>query len=259
MLSVLLTAVLAAAQATAPSTPAFVADNKSSATTVDTVTPAPKPVLTIEMRGDISMARKEYRQAIEYYNEVKPPTAVSLNKIGIAYHQLSDLDQAKRYYERAVKMNKRYAEAINNLGTIYYAKGNYRKAVGQYNKALKHAPKSASIQSNLGTAWFARKKYDKALECYIIAVTLDPDVFEHRGTAGVLLQERSVQERAKYYYYMSKLYAQVAMNDRALQYMRKALEEGFKDRKKFVEEPEFAGLQELPEFQELLALQPRVL
>jgi hypothetical protein len=58
---------------------------------------------------------------------------------------------------------------------------------------------------------------------------------------------------------MSKLYAQTGMNDRALQYMRKALEEGFKDRKKFVEEPEFAGLQELPEFQELLALQPRVL
>jgi hypothetical protein len=41
--------------------------------------------------------------------------------------------------------------------------------------------------------------------------------------------------------------------------MRKALEEGFRDRQKFKEDPEFAALQELPEFQQLLALEPRVL
>jgi hypothetical protein len=58
---------------------------------------------------------------------------------------------------------------------------------------------------------------------------------------------------------MAKLYAQAGVADRALQYIRKALEEGFKDRQKFMEEPEFAGIRELPAFQELMALQPRVL
>ena len=48
------------------------------------------------------------------------------------------------------------------------------------------------------------------------------------------------------------------MNDRALQYIRKALEEGFKDKKK-LEDPEFDKLRELPEFKEILALEPRVL
>jgi hypothetical protein len=47
--------------------------------------------------------------------------------------------------------------------------------------------------------------------------------------------------------------------ERALLYIRKALEEGFKDRTKFREEPEFAQLQELPEFLALMALEPRVL
>jgi tetratricopeptide (TPR) repeat protein len=247
-------AVLAAAQATAPQPTNYVADNKTSQ-----LVAAPKPVLTTEMRGDIAMARKDYRLAIDLYSSIQPPTAVTLNKIGIGYHQLTDLAQAKRYYERAIKVNKKYAEAINNLGTIHYAQRNYRKAVGQYNKALKVAPMSASIYSNLGTAWFARKKYDKSMECYTRALQLDPEVFEHRSTAGVLLQERSVAERAKYYFYMAKLYAQAGVADRALQYMRKALEEGFKDRQKFMEEPEFAGIRELPAFQELMALQPRVL
>ncbi len=66
-------------------------------------------------------------------------------------------------------------------------------------------------------------------------------------------------ERAKFHYYLAKTYAKAGANDRALQYIRKALEEGFKERKKFVEDPEFAALQQLPEFKELLASNPRVL
>ena len=58
---------------------------------------------------------------------------------------------------------------------------------------------------------------------------------------------------------MAKMYAKQGANDRALLYMRKALEEGFKERDKFQKEPEFAGLKELPEFKELLTLEPRVL
>jgi tetratricopeptide (TPR) repeat protein len=259
MVSVLLTALLAAAQAAAPPPPAIVADTKAPAQPSTAIDPAPKPMLTPELRGDISMARKDYRQAIDLYTQIEPQTALVLNKIGIAYHQLTDLNMAKRYYERALKKNPQYAEAVNNLGTVHYAQRSYGRAVSQYNKALKIAPSSASIYSNLGTAWFARKKYDRAIECYRKALELDPEVFEHRSTAGVLLQERSVAERAKFFFYMSKVYAQAGVNDRALQYMRKALEEGFKDREKFVEEPEFAKLQDLPEFKELLALKPRVL
>jgi hypothetical protein len=58
---------------------------------------------------------------------------------------------------------------------------------------------------------------------------------------------------------MAKMYAKQGANDRALLYMRKALEEGFKERDKFQKDPEFASLKELPEFKELLALEPRVL
>ncbi len=232
-----------------------------SLVTPSTVTPAqaPKPGLSDEMRGDIAMARKEYRQAIEHYKAIEPATHISYNKIGIAYHQLLELGQAKRYYERSMKAKPDYAEAINNIGTVYYAAKSYRRAVSWYNKALAQAPRSASIYSNLGTAWFARKNYEKASIAYQKALELDPEVFEHRSTQGVLLQERSVNERAKFHFYLAKTYAKAGHFERALLYMRKALEEGFKERQKFVEEPEFAQLQQNPEFQELLKLQPRVL
>jgi tetratricopeptide (TPR) repeat protein len=220
---------------------------------------APKAPLSVETRGDIFMARKMYREAIDVFREDKSKNPVILNKIGIAYHQMQQLDNARKSYEQAVRLKPDYAEAINNLGTVYYAKKSFSRAIRYYQRALKYAPKSASIYSNLGTAYFARKKYKEAMETYQIALKLDPNVFENHGSYGVLLEERNVEERAKFHFHMAKLYAQGGRNELALQYLRKALEEGFKDKKKIEEDPDFQAMRELPEFQELLALEPRVL
>src|ERR1051326_4162363 len=201
--------------------------------------PAPAVPLDAEHRADILMARKMYREAVEVYKEGPLDSAIIWNKIGIAYHQMLQLDAARRNYEKAIKLNPQYSEAVNNLGTVYYAHKNYRKAISYYRRALKLSPNSASVYSNLGTAYFARKKYKEAAEAYQTAVSLDKDVFEHHGTYGVLLEERSVEERAKFHFYLAQTYAKAGQNERALQYIRKALEEGFKDRKKLMEDPEF--------------------
>ena len=238
---------------------AFTGDSRTDKQVKPLAPNGTKPEITPEMRGDIFMARKMYREAIDAYRNAPQDSAVTWNKIGIAYHQMLDLGTAKKHYERAIKINPKYAEAINNLGTIYYAQKSYRRAISQYNKALKLAPQSASIYSNLGTAYFARKKYKDAFEAYQQALSLDPEVFEHRSTHGVLLQERSVEERAKFHFYLAKTYAKAGMTERALQYIRMALEEGFQERRRLVEDAEFAAMQELPEFQALLKLEPRVL
>jgi tetratricopeptide (TPR) repeat protein len=217
------------------------------------------PALTAEQRGDILMARKMYREAIEAFSEGSLKDPVLRNKTGIAYHQLLQLDKAQKCYEQAIKLKPNYHEAVNNLGTIYYAKKNYRRAVSQYRKAIKLSPEQASVHSNLGTAYFARNQLDRALQEFRIALSLDPEVFEHHSTYGVMLQERSVQDRAKYHYWMATLYAQQGRGDLAIQYLRKALEEGFKERKKLTEEPAFATIRDLPEFKQLLTLEPRVL
>lgn len=215
--------------------------------------------ITPELRADILMARKMFREAIDMYRQAPETNAVVQNKIGIAYHQLVELNMARKYYSRAVKLDADYAEAINNLGTTYYATKSYRKAISHYKKALKYSPNAASIHSNLGTAYFARKNYKAALDEYQIAMKLDPDVFEHRGSHGVLLQERSVDERAKFHYYLAKSYAKAGNSDRALLYLRKALEEGLKEKEKLMDEPDFAGLRDLPEFQQILAAEYKVL
>jgi tetratricopeptide (TPR) repeat protein len=217
------------------------------------------PELTPEVRGDIMVARKMYREAIDYYKSGATTNAVLANKTGIAYHQLGDLDNAKKFYERAAKLKPDYAEAINNVGTIYYAQKSYRRAISQYRKALRLTPKSPSMLSNLGTALFARKQFDEALTVYRQALAIDPDIFEQRGTQGVLIQDLSIEEKAKYYYALAKTYATAGMTDRTLQCIRRALEQGFKEREKFNQDPEFAFLKDNPEFKEILAAEHKVL
>jgi tetratricopeptide (TPR) repeat protein len=223
---------------------------------------APKPVpLTLEQRGDLLMARKMFREAIDIFRQgfSQPNGYVLYNKVGIAYHHMLDFKAAKKNYETALKRNPKYAEARNNLGALYYAQKNYRRAISEYQKALKLNPNSATIYSNLGTAYFARKKYEDATKAYQQALALDPEVFEQRGTAGSILQERSIEELAKFHYYLAKTYAQAGNTEYAMRYIRRSLEEGFKDKKKYLEEPEFGILKDLPEFQQLMTMEIRVL
>lgn len=215
--------------------------------------------LTPEVRGDIFMARKMYREAAEMYQTGPKDSAILANKTGIAYHQLLELDSAKKWYERAVKLNPHYAEAVNNLGTIFYATKSYRRAINQYKKALEITPDSATMYNNLGTGYFARKNYAEAQIAYEKALKLDPDVFERRGGNGVLLQERTVEERARWHYYQAKTYAKAGQTERALLCIRKALEEGFKEKDKFEKESEFASLRTNEDFRKLMATEQKVL
>jgi tetratricopeptide (TPR) repeat protein len=217
------------------------------------------PRITPEQRGDIYMARKMYREAIDAYMSATPVSAVLWDKIGISWHQMGNLDAAKRSYERAIRLDKKYADAINNIGTVYYAQKKYRSAVAAYLKALRIAPESASVWGNLGTAYYARKQFDAMNKAYSKALELDPLVFDAHNAVGTRMQDRSVGDRARFDYEMAKLYAGAGKNDLALQHLRKALEEGFKDKDKLNQAKEFSMLRETQEFKDLMAAEPRVL
>jgi tetratricopeptide (TPR) repeat protein len=199
-----------------------------------------------------------YRDAVDKFREC-PPSAAIDNKIGIAFHQMLQLELARKYYGAAVRLDPKFAQAINNLGTIYYSQRNYGKALKYYKKAVKIDPDSASIWVNIGSDYFARHDMKRAAESYNKALMLDPLVFERRSQYGTLLQERTVEDRARFHLYLAKAYAQRGDKARALIYLRKALEEGIKERKKIPEMPEFASLRTDTDFKDLLLRDPKPL
>jgi tetratricopeptide (TPR) repeat protein len=218
---------------------------------------APLPTLTPEEHGDLYVVRKMYREAIDAYRSAGN-TAALWNKIGIAYHQLGQLEAAKKSYERAIKLDKQDADALNNVGTVFYAEKKYRTAIARYNKAISLSPNSAAYWSNLGTAFYARGKFDEMTKAYTRAIELDPDVFEVHGSIGTRMLDRSVADRARYHYEIARMYANAGKNELAIQYLRKALEEGFKEKEK-LQSKEFSALRETQEFKDLMTLEPRVL
>ena len=217
-----------------------------------------------EELGDLMMLHRKYREAVESYAQGPSSDASLRNKIGIAYHQWGQLANARKAYLQALRLRPTFMEAANNLGTVEYCMKKYRRAISWYRKALRmeqpDSPQTASVQMNLGTAWFARKNYEQANLSFQTALRLDPNVFEHRGTVGQILEDRNVGERSRFHFYLAKLYARQGRNELAIQYLRKSLEEGYKDRKApWSEDSDFATLRQMPEFQQRVAVAPRVL
>ena len=218
--------------------------------------------ITQEKRGDIFMARKMYREASETYKLAlanEPASARLENKLGISFHQQLQFERARQAYARASRIDKGYAQAVNNLGTVYYAQRRYRRAQKTYQQALKITPKSASIHGNLGTAYFARGKFKQASASYLTALEIDPQVFERRGSTGTLLEERSVQNRGKYYFFLAEAYAKSQNFERALFYLTRSLEEGYGSPRKIIEDRTFQPMHEMPAFQRLVDPEGQVL
>ena len=218
------------------------------------------PGLTDEQMGDLYMVRKQYREAAGLFKKLSdqdPRNPVYLNKLGIALHQQEALGLALKYYERAVKVDPRYADAENNVGTIWYQRKKYEKAIKAYQKAIKMRTDMAVLYSNLGYAYFGDKKYEEAIFAFRQALTLDPQLFEHNGSrSGSILQDRSVEDRGRFYYMLAKSYAQAGDLDRCIHYLRKAKDEGYKQFEDIKKDPAFGTALKDPAVQELLLPKP---
>jgi tetratricopeptide (TPR) repeat protein len=205
-----------------------------------------------EQKADILLARGQFAEAITAYEALNSNSAIVWNKIGMAYHHLFALDEARKAYTRSLEINSRYAPAANNLAAVYYAEHDLRQAEHYYKKALKYTSEDAVIYCNLGTAYFAEKKYTKGKKEYRKAFSLDANVFSP-SQAAMVQAASSREQRVALNYYLAQTYAEAGQQEQALNFLRKALDEGFKDRKRLNEDKEFSVLRSTPQFRDLLA------
>jgi tetratricopeptide (TPR) repeat protein len=204
-----------------------------------------------EAKADILMARGEYAAAIAVYQEGNLKSAIVWNNIGMAYHHMFALDEARKAYQTALTINPRFAPASNNLAAVYYGQHDFRDAEHFYKRALKHTQESAVIFCNLGTAYFAQGKYKQGMKAYRKAFEIDESVFAPNRSA-MIEAGSSREQRIAMNYFVAATYARAGKQEQALTYLRKAMDEGFKDRKRLIEDKDFAALRTTPEFQHLL-------
>jgi len=218
------------------------------------IVPVPQPAP--EAVADSMMAHHRYQAAIEAYKQSPQNSAVVWNKMGIAYQMLFNLQDATRCYQQSLKLEPKNVNVLNNLGTVYDSLKQYKTAVKMYHKALKVNPKSALVLKNLGTDLLAQHQYKKGWEVYKQALAVDPQIFD-RNAGPRIENPASVQDRGAMNYYMAKGCVRAGKNDRAIEYLRMALNEGFTSPRKIAADEEFAGLHGLPAFDLLMAEQQK--
>jgi len=235
---------------------------ESTPQAVSTVRVAPpSPTATAEElveRAEILYVQKSYLDAMDYYRAAlkKQNSAVTWNKMGITQLQMGRDNEARTSFEKAVKLDKAYPYAINNLGVVYYTKKKFSRAIKYYKIAIELREATASFHSNLGAAYFSKKELNRAMAEYQRAFLLDPTVFERNSRIGIVAQLSSPSDRAEYFYLLAKMFAEAGDLDRSLDYLRKAMEDGYKGIEEVYKDKKFAELRKDPRFNELMASKP---
>ncbi len=196
-------------------------------------------------------------EAIHLYEGIHEPSALVLNKIGMAYEKMRLYDAAKMNFERAASAGPKLSGPENNLGTVYYATGDYRRAEQHYKRALKLDSRNASIYNNLGTLYLMRRKIHKGMEAYQQAQSLDPNIFQ-RDAENRITTEGSRETRALINFYLAETCAEAGIKEAAMTYLQRAIDAGFHDRSKLREDQHFASLRDTPAFKNLLLDEARI-
>jgi tetratricopeptide (TPR) repeat protein len=212
------------------------------------------PSATPEDIGDAMMVHQRYQAAIEAYEHASQQSPDVWNKMGIAHQMMFNLQQASRCYQAALTLNPNNPHVFNNMGTVYESQKRYADAERMYRKAIRLAPGSALSYKNLGTALLAQRNYKKGWAAYEKALSLDPHIFLDHASPRVQ-DPGSVQDRGAMNYYMARGCLRAGLTDCAIDYLRRALNEGFTNEKKIAADIEFASLHDVPAFQQLMAEQ----
>jgi tetratricopeptide (TPR) repeat protein len=200
-------------------------------------------------RAKIMMAEKRYEDAIVAYEGLlksEPKSAV--------YLDMSDFNQAKKYFTRASKADKKYSSAVNNLGMVWYQQKNYRKAIREYRRAIAIAPGQAGTYANLGYAYYKMKKYVEAAAQFRQALQIDPHAFDRSDRVGTMVQDRTVENHGLFFFMMAREYAQLGDAEHCADYLRKSFDEGYKDVVTAKTDPAFKKVVDDPLVQDVLSL-----
>lgn len=122
--------------------------------------------------------------------------AIKLNKRSAEAHQLlgsaltglGSLEEAVRSYSKAVAIRPRFAEAQNNLGYALQVLGRLDEALQHYKKAIAARPDYHEAFNNLGNALHLLDRSDEAIGQYEKAIAIHPDYAEAHWNLGNALR-----------------------------------------------------------------------
>jgi len=154
--------------------------------------------------GNYAEAEPILKEIINTY----PKFADVHNKLGIISHIQGNLEQAARYFEKALELNRHYTEASLNLTITYNEMGQFKKAQEVFSLAAQIAHptpsaidpyisgKLANEHYKLGNIYLDLSMDDEAIEEYKKAIKLYKKLPDVHTKLGVALRNKGLVEDA---------------------------------------------------------------
>jgi tetratricopeptide (TPR) repeat protein len=116
------------------------------------------------------------------------------------FSRLKALDKSAAYYERALKLKPKDADALVEAGNAKYDAGDFAAAADYYERALAVRP-DADVQTDLGNTYFQRTPPDfrRAVEEYRKTLSINPrheKALQNMASAALNLRDKAAAREA---------------------------------------------------------------
>jgi Tfp pilus assembly protein PilF len=115
-------------------------------------------------------------------------TAADHNDLGFSYETRGNLELAEKEYKKAIQKDKDWHLPYFNLGNVYYQKGQLDKAALHYRRSLERKPDHADSMNNLALVRMRQKRYDQARRWIDQAIAIEAKP-EYLDTRHKILQQ----------------------------------------------------------------------
>lgn len=118
-------------------------------------------------------------------------------KLGWAYYEKGEMDQAFKYTKAATEIKPEEPAAIYNLGLIYYQKKQYNEAREIFQKLSEKYQKNAAVWLSLGQANITLGKSDEAIKALEWLVSgIEPTSSNGHHALGEAYEQAGQKEKA---------------------------------------------------------------
>jgi tetratricopeptide (TPR) repeat protein len=122
------------------------------------------------MRGRLEEARREFATALR----LDPNNFELHNNLGIVYKRMGDFDRAIQEYTVAARLMPGDPMAHYNLGNVFLAQGRNGEAIREYQECVKLIPDYDEAHNNLGIAYEKMGRPNEAIAEFTKALDLNP-------------------------------------------------------------------------------------
>jgi tetratricopeptide (TPR) repeat protein len=215
----------------------------------------------LELKADVARAREQYYIAANWYIAALRYDAANPSlyiKLGITEMKIGDMDTARKDFALAVKHDPSNVDALNNLGAVYTLQRRYRPAVRYLKEALALDESKAATHLNLAEAWAGQKQMDRAMTEYARALELDADILNSTDKEGVFAQVSTPEQKALVSFMIARAYVKRGNIEGALDYLRQAKEQHYKELASVYTDPAFTPLWKDPRLAEIVKPQGEI-